>query len=98
MTLTDPREALADQSNFIDYLIGLAGLGQLVHALADGDRRADSSGDADDFVNVLLGIASLGRPSGGWLNPHRLNIIGQPRHRNPPGRTRGGCDDRRTRQ
>ena len=64
MTLTDPREALADQSNFIDYLSGLAGLGQLVHALADGDRRADSSGDADDFVNVLLGIASLGQTVG----------------------------------
>ena len=29
MTLTDPREALADQSNFIGYLLGLAGLGQV---------------------------------------------------------------------
>ena len=27
MTLTDPREALADQSNFISYLVGVAGLG-----------------------------------------------------------------------
>ena len=38
MTLTDPREALADQSNFIGYLMGLASLGHVVHALADGDR------------------------------------------------------------
>ena len=28
MTLTDPREALADQSSFISYLMGLAGLGR----------------------------------------------------------------------
>jgi hypothetical protein len=61
MMLTDPREALAEQSNFIGYLMGLVGLGQVVHALAaDGDRRGDSSRDADDFVHVLLGIASLG--------------------------------------
>lgn len=61
MTLTDPREALAEQSNFISYLMGLASLGEVVHALAaDSDRRSDTSGDADDFVHMLLGFASLG--------------------------------------
>ena len=60
MTLTDPRDALAEQSNFIGYLMGLASLGQVVHALADGEHRADTSRDADDFVHVLLGVASLG--------------------------------------
>ena len=61
MTLTDPREALADQSNFIGYLVGLAGLGRMVHMLAaDGARWSEPIGDADDFVHVLLGLASLG--------------------------------------
>jgi hypothetical protein len=61
MTLTDPREALADQSNFIGYLVGLAGLARVVHTLAaDGDRRSDLHRDPDDFVHVLLGLASLG--------------------------------------
>jgi hypothetical protein len=60
MTLTDPREALAEQSNFVSYLTGLASLGQVVHALADGDRRADPPAEADDFVHVLLGVAHLG--------------------------------------
>lgn len=61
MTLTDPREALADQSDFIGYLVGLAGLAQVVHTLAsDGDRRAGDPRDPDDFVHVLLGFASIG--------------------------------------
>jgi hypothetical protein len=61
MTLTDPREALADQSNFIGYLVGLGGLARVVHTLAaDGDRRSDPPPDSDDFVHVLLGLASLG--------------------------------------
>ena len=61
MTLTDAREALADQSNFIGYLVGLAGLGRVVHTLAaDGDGRGGRSRDADDFVHVLLGLASIG--------------------------------------
>ena len=60
MTLTDPREALADQSNFIGYLVGLAGLGRVVHTLADGDRRSDPPPESDHFVHVLLGVASLG--------------------------------------
>ena len=40
MTLTDPREALADQSSFIGYLIGLAGLGQ--RGACAGRRRPPS--------------------------------------------------------
>lgn len=61
MTLTDPRDALAEQSNFIGYLMGLAGLAGVVHALAaDSNRRADPPCDADDFVHVLLGLACLG--------------------------------------
>jgi F0F1-type ATP synthase epsilon subunit len=60
MTLTDPRGALADQSDFIGYLVGLAGHAQVVHTLADGDRRVKGPSDADDFVHVLLGFASIG--------------------------------------
>jgi hypothetical protein len=65
MTLTDPREALADQSDFIGYLVGLAGLAQVVHTLASDDRssevgRAGGPRDPDDFVHVLLGFASIG--------------------------------------
>ena len=61
MTLTDPREALADQSDFIGYLVGLAGLAQVVHTLAaDGERGAGGPRDPDDFVHVLLGLASMG--------------------------------------
>lgn len=60
MTLTDPREALADQSNFIGYLVGLAGVGRMVRILADDDRRSDTCRGPDDFVHALLGLASLG--------------------------------------
>jgi hypothetical protein len=65
MTLTDPREALADRSEFIGYLVGIAGLAQLVHTLAaDGEfseaGRAGGPRDSDDFVHVLLGVASIG--------------------------------------
>jgi hypothetical protein len=60
MMLTDPREALADESSFINYLVGLAGLAQVVHTLADDDRRAETPGEPDDFVHVLLGLASVG--------------------------------------
>ncbi|OBB98478.1 hypothetical protein [Mycobacterium sp. 852002-40037_SCH5390672] len=69
MTLTDPREALADQSNFIGYLVGLAGVAQLVHTLAGGDRRSDTSRGPDDFVHVLLGLASLGAAIERLANP-----------------------------
>lgn len=60
MTLTDPREALADQADFIGYLLGLAGLARLVHTLAEDDRPAAGARDPDDFVHALLGLASLG--------------------------------------
>jgi hypothetical protein len=61
MSLTDPREALAEQSNFIGYLVGLASLGKVVQQLADGNRPDDRLREADDFVHVLLGIVSLGQ-------------------------------------
>jgi hypothetical protein len=61
MTLTDAREALADQSDFIGYLVGLAGLGRVVHTLAaDGDGPGGGPRNSDDFVHVLLGLASIG--------------------------------------
>jgi hypothetical protein len=59
--LTDPRLALAEQSNFIGYLMGLAGVSRVVHALAsDGDHRVDPPREADDFVYLLLAFAGLG--------------------------------------
>lgn len=61
MTLTDPRGALADQSNFIGYLLGVARLARVVHTLADGgDRQPGFGRGPDDFVHMLLGLASLG--------------------------------------
>jgi len=61
VTLTEPRDALADQSGLIDYLTGLAGLARVVHGLAaDGVEATESDGTAGDFVYVLLGIAKLG--------------------------------------
>ena len=61
MTLTDPREALADQSDFIGYLVGLAGLSRVVHTLAaDANHRSNAPRDSDDFVHALLGLASIG--------------------------------------
>jgi hypothetical protein len=59
--LTDPREALAEHSSFISYLVGLAGLARVVQALAsDGNRRNDGPREPDDLVHLLLGLASLG--------------------------------------
>jgi uncharacterized membrane protein HdeD (DUF308 family) len=59
--LTDPREALAEQSNFIGYLMGLAGVARVVHALAaDSNHRADPPREADGLVYLLLAFASLG--------------------------------------
>jgi hypothetical protein len=59
--LTDPRDALAEQSSFVSYLVGLTGLARVVHALAeDGTRRIDPPREPDDFVHLLLAFASLG--------------------------------------
>lgn len=58
--LTGPREVLADHSDFIGYLVGLAGLGRVVHTLAEDDRRSTGPSDSDAFVHALLGLASLG--------------------------------------
>ncbi len=70
MTLTDPREALADQSSFIDYLVGIAGVARTVRALAaDGDRCSGPDRGAGDFEYVLLGLASLGRGIERLANP-----------------------------
>ncbi|GAB1815320.1 hypothetical protein [Mycobacterium sp. MUNTM1] len=60
MTLIDPREALADQSNFIGYLVGLAGVARMVRTLAEDERRSGTCRGPDDFVHALLGLASLG--------------------------------------
>lgn len=60
MTLTDPRAALADQSSFIGYLVGLAGLARVVDELADG-HPSESQREPDDFVFALLGLASVGK-------------------------------------
>lgn len=61
MTLSDPRDALADQSSFIDYLVGLTGLARTVRTLASaGAPHPTPPGDADDLVHVLLGLAGLG--------------------------------------
>jgi hypothetical protein len=59
--LTDPRPALAEQSSFVSYLVGLAGLARAVRALAvDGHPRADAPREADESVYLLLGVASVG--------------------------------------
>ncbi|ORJ57309.1 hypothetical protein [Mycobacterium simiae] len=61
MTLTDAREALADHSSFIGYLIGLAAVARMIRTLADdAGPTAALHDDPDDFVYALLGLASLG--------------------------------------
>jgi hypothetical protein len=61
MTLTDPRESLADQSSFISYLLGLSGLARVVHALtAKQTHSTNRHPQGDDFVHLLLGLVSLG--------------------------------------
>lgn len=56
--LTEPRAALAEQSTFVNGLVGLVGMARIVRALAV-DATAPPAA-ADDFVHLLLGIASLG--------------------------------------
>ena len=94
--LTDPRKALAEQSNFIGYLLGLAGVARVVHALAaDGNRRADPPREADGFVYVLLAFASLGGKirESGRIYPG-ATVRNSRSSTAPPRRRPGGCDDR----
>jgi hypothetical protein len=59
--LNDPRPALAEQSSFIGYLLGLAGLASAVRVLAaDGRFQAGAPRQADDFRYLLVGVASVG--------------------------------------
>lgn len=58
--LTDPIPALAEQNNFVGYLMGLAGLARAVHALGGDASPADNRREVDDFVHLLLGIARVG--------------------------------------
>lgn len=68
--LTDPHEAFAEQSSFISGLVGLAGLAEVVRALAaDDSRRVTTPREADDFVHLLLALASLGEVVGHLAAP-----------------------------
>ncbi|MGW4095900.1 MULTISPECIES: hypothetical protein [unclassified Mycobacterium] len=60
MSLSDPRAALAEQSSFIEYLVGLAAVSRAIHALAGDGTTPVPPRPADDFVHALLGLASLG--------------------------------------
>ncbi|TPG34578.1 hypothetical protein [Mycolicibacterium hodleri] len=60
MTLTDPSQALAEQSSFVGYLVGLAGLAKVVQALAENGEQGQTRCAADDLVFALLGLAGLG--------------------------------------
>lgn len=80
--LTEPRAAMTENASLIDYLVGLAGLGRLVRALAaDGAGNAGEVGggaprEADDFVHVLLGLVALGA---------RVERLAPPASVSPPG-------------
>lgn len=60
MSLSDPRSALAEQSSFLGYLVGLAAVSRAIHALAGDGTASAPPRAADDFVHALLGLASLG--------------------------------------
>lgn len=61
MSLGDPQAALAEQSSFIGYLLGLAGAARCVRELARCDSlEAAADSPADDLVHLLLGVAGLG--------------------------------------
>jgi hypothetical protein len=82
--LTDPRPALAEQSSFVSYLVGLAGLARAVHALgADGHPRAEAPREADDLVYLLLGVASVGEAikrlaESAWVQPPSTTAAASP--------------------
>ena len=85
MTLIDPREALADQSNFIGYLLGLAGLGQVVHALAaEGDVPADPVRRCRRLRPPPPRPGEYREmPSSGWPNLRCLEVTRRASHRCP---------------
>jgi hypothetical protein len=82
VTLTDPHGALGDQSSFIDYLMGLAGIGRFVRTLTVAGRGSAPTVGADDFTFLLLGLASVGAAI------ERLNDIGAPTPEQPTCVTR----------
>lgn len=62
MSLTDPHPALAEQSSFVGYLLGLVGVARSVRTLAVyGDaERTGALPEDEDMVYLLLGLTSLG--------------------------------------
>jgi len=68
--LTDPREAHAEQNDFVHCLLGLVGVTRVVRALAaDVGRRPTTPAEADDFVHLLVGAAHLGAAVGSLAPP-----------------------------
>lgn len=60
MNVSDPRAALAEQSNFVGYLVGLVSVSHAIHTLACAGAECATARPADDFVHALLGLASVG--------------------------------------
>lgn len=62
MSLTDPHPALAEQSSFVGYLLGLVGVARSVRTLAEyaDPERTGALPEDDDMVYLLLGLTSLG--------------------------------------
>ncbi|MGV9798298.1 hypothetical protein ACWDTP_09580 [Mycobacterium sp. NPDC003449] len=58
--LTDPCPALAEQSSFVGYLLGLSALGRMVSALAE-PHPGGPRGEPADLVYLLLGVVRVGR-------------------------------------
>jgi hypothetical protein len=58
--LADPQTAFAE-ATFVNALLGLVGLAQVIRALAAPEHAASApTGEADDFVHLLLAVISLG--------------------------------------
>jgi len=86
--LTDPRPALAEQSNFVGYLVGLAGLATAVRSLAaDGHSQADTPRQADEFGYLLLGVASAGDAINRLAEAARAEPCETPEEAPPPSTT-----------
>ena len=91
--LTDPRPALAEQNNFVGYLMGLAGLARVVHALV----RTASPADTPRSRRLRAPAAGLRQPGGCDRAPGRMRFGRATRNNRAPTysrRTPGGCDDR----